>query len=440
MENLEEVAKSSQASDKYIVESYKQSQSAWEAHVDSIVGDMNEKRLPSYLKAHPEWPMMNIPEYWERTAGHENFDGVMWFQRKIDIPMEWLGKDIFVSLGTIDDYDWTFFNDQYLGHTHARTKPIEYIISAEEVYSDKNLLTIRVLDVNRRGGIWGREEVMFMTPQTGGDTLWLAGAWHYLPVMTWAELNSPPPDNPYLHNRPSVLYNAMLAPLTPLPIKGVIWYQGEANASKAHLYRTTFPLLIQDWRQAWGQGDFPFLYVQLPNFGPRETEPAENGWAELRDAQLQTLNVPRTSMAVTIDIGEERDIHPKNKQEVGNRLALLALRDVYHRYILAEGPRYKSHRIKHRRMYVEFENIGLGLKTTDGKRLTGFSLAGEDRIFYWADAELRGNTVIVSSRQVQRPVALRYAWGANPECNLTNTSGLPASPFKTDDWPDSTRE
>jgi len=436
---IKNVESSNSEADESILKAYKQSNTDWLSLVDSLAGGLTEYLNESLTTTSiGSWRVMDIPAYWEATEDLSAFDGIMWFQRQIKIPEAWNGQELFLSLGTVDDYDWTYMNGHEVGNNMSRSRPSEYTIDPHFFTPGENNLFLRVLDVNRRGGLWGREQDLYLTPVTGGDTLWLAGEWNYKPLLKWEDLNLYPPARPYLHNRPTVLYNAMLAPLTNLSIRGVIWYQGEANISKAHQYRTTFPLMIRDWRHAWGHGSFPFLYVQLPNWGPRVSTPKEATIAELRDAQLQTLRIPNTSMAVTIDIGDERDIHPKNKQDVGYRLALLALRDVYDQDVQAEGPKYKSHSCRWGRAAVLFENTDGGLSSTDDREITGFSLAGEDGQFYWADAHIKGKKVIVTSEHVKSPVALRYAWGANPDCNLTNGSGLPASPFKTDDWPDTT--
>ena len=431
------VKSSHSEADESILRAYKQSNIQWLNLVDSLAGELTRNFASSVVE--DSWPVMDIPGYWEHTPGFEKFDGIMWFQRFIDIPAGWKGQELFLSLGTVDDYDWTYVNGHEVGSNKSSSQPSEYLIDPRYFSPGENNLTLRVLDVNRRGGLWGREQDLYLTPVNGGDTLWLAGKWSYKPLMNWADHEIFPPQRPYLHNRPTVLYNAMLAPLTNLSIRGVIWYQGESNASRAHEYRSTFPLMIQDWRAAWGQGDFPFLYVQLPNWGTRKEQPEENSWAELRDAQLKTLSLPETYMAVTIDIGDERDIHPKNKQDVGYRLALQALKHVYGQSdVLADGPFLQAYSIRWGRAILKFGTQGGKLRTTDGLAPTGFSLAGSDGRFYWADARIKGNKVIVTSDHVKSPIALRYAWGANPDCNLTNGSGIPASPFKTDDWPDTT--
>jgi sialate O-acetylesterase len=235
-------------------------------------------------------------------------------------------------------------------------------------------------------------------------------------------------------NRPTALYNAMIHPLIPFAMRGIIWYQGESNARRAQQYRKLFPALIADWRKDWGEGDFPFLFVQLANFMAAKPEPTESAWAELRQAQSMTLSVPKTAQAVTIDIGDAKDIHPKNKQDVGRRLALAAEAVAYGKKVVHSGPVYDSMKIDGSKAVLKFTHCGGGL-AAKGDKLTGFAIAGEDRKFVWADARIDGDSVIVSSEKVPAPVAVRYAWADNPQCNLYNKEGLPASPFRTDDWP-----
>ncbi|HUV66768.1 MAG TPA: sialate O-acetylesterase [Sedimentisphaerales bacterium] len=234
---------------------------------------------------------------------------------------------------------------------------------------------------------------------------------------------------------PSGLYNAMIAPLIPFSIQGAIWYQGESNASRAYQYRKLFPAMIKNWRDDWGQGDFPFLFVQLANFKEQKPDPGESDWAELREAQSMTLALPNAGMAVIIDIGEAKNIHPKNKQDVGKRLALWALANSYGQKIEYCGPVYKSSKTEGNRIILTFDHVGDGLVAAPEQPLKGFAIAGADREFVWADARIDGNTVVVSSDKVSGPVAVRYAWADNPVCNLYNKEGLPASPFRTDDWP-----
>ncbi|MHC4745572.1 MAG: sialate O-acetylesterase, partial [Planctomycetota bacterium] len=256
-------------------------------------------------------------------------------------------------------------------------------------------------------------------------------------------------------NMPTALYNGMIAPLIPYGIQGAIWYQGESNVGRAYQYRELFPLMITNWRSDWGRGDFPFIFVQLANFmavkeQPGESawaelqeaqlravkeQPGESAWAELQEAQLRTLSLPNTGMAVINDIGAASDIHPRNKQDVGKRLALWALANSYGKEIVYSGPLYKSVKVEGGKVILSFDHVGGGLVAEGGEPLKGFAIAGEDKKFVWADAKIEGKTVVVSSDAVPNPVAVRYAWADNPVCNLYNKEGLPASLFRTDDWP-----
>jgi len=225
----------------------------------------------------------------------------------------------------------------------------------------------------------------------------------------------------------------MINPITDIKIKGAIWYQGEANVNEADQYQQLFPSMIADWRKAWGY-PFPFIWVQLANYLERKKEPGASAWAELRDAQHLTLSVPNTGEAVAIDIGEANDIHPRNKQDVGLRLALAAEKIAYGKNIVASGPVFTSSKTAGDKMILSFTNTGGGLMAKN-KRLTGFSIAGADQQFVWADAKITGNNVIVSSPSIKHPIAVRYAWADNPEVSLYNKENLPASPFRTDNWP-----
>jgi len=234
----------------------------------------------------------------------------------------------------------------------------------------------------------------------------------------------------------SGLYEGMITPLIASAFRGVLWYQGESNALKAHQYRKLLPALINGWREASHQYDLEFLIVQLPNHGAVRNEPGESAWAELREAQLLTLqHVPRIGLAVTIDVGDPKDLHPHRKLEVGQRLALWAEGTVYKQPIEYSGPLYDSMKIEGSEIRVRFTHAGSGLEARDGGELQGFALAGADRKFYWAEGRVDGDAVVVSSRDVPSPLAVRYAWGDSPRCNLFNRDGLPASPFRTDDWP-----
>ena len=233
---------------------------------------------------------------------------------------------------------------------------------------------------------------------------------------------------------PAALYNGMIAPIAPFAIRGAIWYQGERNCrfGTAYLYRTMLPVMIRAWRLRWGQGDFPFLYVQLPNW--QGHNPAVPDWAVMRESMLLTLATPKTGMAVTIDVGDPKNIHPKNKQAVGQRLALAARAVAYGETLVWSGPLYESMKVEGGKVRIRFRHVGEGLAARGGP-LQGFTVAGKDRKFVPATAAIDGETVVVSSAQVAAPVAVRYAWANNPVCNLANKAGLPASPFRTDAWP-----
>lgn len=238
-------------------------------------------------------------------------------------------------------------------------------------------------------------------------------------------------------NRPANLFNGMISPVVGYGIRGAIWYQGERNSKNdefAKLYRHQLPMLVADWRERWGQGDFPFLWVQLPNFKAVNEDPgAASSWALMRESMLLSLKTPNTGMAVAIDVGDAKNIHPKNKQAVGQRLAQWALAETYGQNIPASGPLYISHRIQDGRVTMTFERAH-GLRTSGGQPLKGFAIAGQDRQWHWAQAKIEGRSIVVWHPQVKSPVAVRYAFGDNPQCNLENGAGLPASPFRTDDW------
>jgi sialate O-acetylesterase len=236
-------------------------------------------------------------------------------------------------------------------------------------------------------------------------------------------------------NKPTLLFNAMVNPFLQVSFKGILWYQGESNNRRAYQYRELFPLLIKDWRERFNKPAMPFIYMQIAGYFPVESQPTEGNWAELREAQAMALSLPNTGMATAIDIGEAKDLHPKNKQEVGRRLALVALAKVYKQNVAYSGPVYKKMDVDDKKLTLTFSCTDGGLKTIDNEAIKGFSVAGEDKKFYWAKAEVKGNQVIVYAPEVKKPVAVRYAWANNPVSNLTNGSGLPALPFRTDDWP-----
>lgn len=379
------------------------------------------------------WKTLDVPKTWE--SQNINFDGVMWVKKEITIPRTWEGKDLLLSLAAINDYDITWFNGEIVGSKPSVAMPRIYKIPQNLVKVGKNEITVLILDIGNNGGIYG-DPKKTVIGYSKDATISLAGKWKYKKDNFDQNSLSQPPmwDVSAAQNRPTVLYNGMINPLLPYGIKGAIWYQGESNAGRANQYRKLFKTLIADWRGAWGQENFPFYFVQLANFMKRSNYPTDESWAHLREAQTMALELPNTGMAVTIDIGEAKDIHPKNKQEVGRRLALNALAKTYNKDIPYSGPIYKSMKIKGNKIHLQFTNTNEGLKIKDSNQLKGFAIAGGDMKFIWAKAKIDGNEVIVWNSKIKNPVAVRYAWANNPLCNLYNGADLPASPFRTDDW------
>jgi sialate O-acetylesterase len=373
---------------------------------------------------------MSVPTLWE-GAGLTDYDGIVWFRKEVMIPQAEAGKEMTLHLGMIDDADSTWFNGIPVGATNSYTTLRKYTIPGNLVKAGRNVITVRVVDTGGGGGMYGEAKDMKLT--SANTTLSLAGNWQYQTALDITDMPKQP-KVVYNQNSPAVLYNAMIAPLVPYAIKGAIWYQGESNAGRAYQYRTLFPAMIKDWRAQWKQ-DFPFLFVQLANFMKPSEEPAESAWAELREAQSMTLSLPKTGMAVIIDVGEANDIHPRNKLDVGNRLALAAQKVAYGDKAVFSGPTYASMKTEGNKIRLTFNNVGGGLVARGGA-LKEFAIAGPDKKFVWADATIEGNTIVISHSSVQNPVAVRYAWANNPQqANLYNKEGLPASPFRTDDWP-----
>ncbi|GHT53324.1 9-O-acetylesterase [Bacteroidia bacterium] len=372
------------------------------------------------------WQTMTLPGVWE-SKGLANFDGIVWFRKTVEIPAAWAGKELQLNLAMIDDNEITYYNGVKVGATNGHAVDRRYKIPAAQVKAGKAVIAVRVTDTGGGGGIYGEPQNMSLSlaskPQ---EKLALATEWKYNAVVDLTKLGKAPVGVSNNPNRPTVLYNAMLHPLAPYAVQGAIWYQGESNASRAEQYRTLFPLMIQDWRKLWGY-NFSFYFVQLANFGASLNE----AWPLLREAQSQTLALENTGMAVTIDIGETRDIHPKNKQDVGLRLALAARANTYKENIAFSGPIYQSHSIVGKTIRIRFNHTNQGLKSKNNAPLSGFTIAGPDHKYYKADAKIEGDEVVVSCAEVQFPVAARYAWAENPECNLYNGAGLPASPFRT---------
>lgn len=373
-----------------------------------------------------DWQSINVPAYWA-SSPIGNVNGVVWYRKKINVPSAMLDTKLSLWLGRIVDADSVFVNNVFVGTTSYQYPPRRYEVPVGILKAGENTIAVRVINNSGRGG-FVEDKPYFLA--SASDTLSLEGQWK---IKLGAVI--PPLQGPtFIRWKPAGLYNAMIAPLLSFPIKGVIWYQGESNTGNPAEYASSFPTMINDWRANWKQNEFPFLFVQLANFMQVKTEPAESGWAALRQSQLKTLNAPATGMAVIIDIGEWNDIHPLNKEDVGKRLALQAQRIAYgDKKIVASGPLYQSSSIEGNQIILTFSSTGEGLTTKDGKELKYFAIAGADKKFVWAKAKIKGNKIVVSSDTIPNPAFVRYAWADNPEgANLCNKEGLPASPFTTE--------
>lgn len=366
------------------------------------------------------WKTMTLPSSWN-TEDLAQFDGVVWYTRDFDLPQSFGGKEILIRMPPVDDMDFTYLNGQKVGFTDGYYIPRKYFIPKGLARPGKNTITIRMTDYSGLGGMMGINDDFYM--EADGQRILLSGIWKYKCAY---KINLPAkPISKDSPDVPTLLFNGMIHPLTGFSIKGVIWYQGESNASRADGYYKLFPALIADWRHAWGY-DFPFLYVQLPNF--KTADP----WPELREAQALTLKTPETGMAVTIDIGDPSDIHPRNKLDVGKRLAIVARKVAYGENLVYSGPTFKSSKIEGDKIRISFDNIGSGL-FIKGNELEEFVIADSDMKFVSATAQIEDNTIVVSCKAVNKPVAVRYAWSSCPvNANLYNKEGLPAGPFRTD--------
>jgi len=373
-----------------------------------------------------DWKSIAVPN-WD-----EDLDGIVWMRKRISVPKEYKKQPITVDIGRIQYNAVVYFNGEKIGEV---TSPdfARFEVPGRLVRAGDNEIVVRALHFWAKPQFSGPAERMKVTAANGVVIDDLADVWRYKTGLEpeFPEIKS------YAHY-PASLYGGMAAAVIPYRIAGAIWYQGESNAGNAYYYRDLFKAMITDWRIRWQEGYFPFLFVQLANYLDEKPDPGEDAWAELREAQLQALILPNTGMAVAVDIGEALNIHPKNKQEVGRRLALNAEKIAYGMEVVNSGPIFKSMKIDGRDVDLNFDHTGSGLMAKGGD-LRGFAVAGEDKKFYWAKARIAGSQVILRSDKVTHPVAVRYGWASNPDCNLYNKDGLPASPLRTDDWPGITR-
>ncbi len=397
--------------------------------------------------------------------------GAIWIRQDIELPAAEGKKPLELSLGAIEGFETVYWNGKEIAKMTYKEYPgtpfyRRYDLPADLVRSGKNTLAVRIFSpVSRFKFI----QKMKVGSQQFGDQ-WMAKAEFALPPLdskTAAKVPVlrfvPGHDEPDGSNAiPASLFNGMINPIVNFPIRGVIWYQGEGNATRAYQYRRAFPLMIKDWRTRWKQENLPFYYCQLANNRDKNLQPEESRWAELREAQLMALQLPNTGMAVLIDLGESDNIHPRNKREAGERLAKIALSKTYGKGNPYSGPIYRSMKVEGGKIRIEFDHAENGLvakplpkvyqvntlreetaplkPNSPGSELEGFAICGEDRAWVWADAKIDGKSVLVWSDKVPNPVAVRYAWAENPTCNLYGKDDLPASPFRTDQFPELSRK
>jgi sialate O-acetylesterase len=376
-----------------------------------------------------DWPEMQVPGYWvDGELGQVN--GVVWFRKDIELPEEMAGKPARLNLGRIVDADSAFVNGTFVGTVSYQYPPRRYTVPENVLKAGKNTLVVRLINNGGRGGFVPDKPYELIVD---GKTIDLKGEWKYHLGVVMDPLKG----STFINWKPTGLYNGMIAPLTNYSVKGVLWYQGESNTWKPVEYKDLFQAVINDWRAKWGREDLPFLFVQLHNFMESYDHPTESNWARTREAQMKALDLPNTAMVVAIDLGEWNDIHPLNKKDVAVRLALAARKTAYHENdVVSSGPLYKDNVVEGDSIIISFTDTGSGLMIKGNGELSQFAIAGPDKQFVWAHAKIVDDQVIVWNENVKDPVAVRYAWADNPEgANLYNREGLPASPFRTDDWP-----
>ena len=377
---------------------------------------------------HGDWQEISLPAQWQQRG--LDFSGILWFRKSITLPPEWVGRELKLSIGAVDKCDTTYFNNIKVGGFGIDVDPLAYRINREYAVDGKltrtgtNILVVRVHSGLFDGGLTGPAEVMSLSCPSleTASEIRLDVIWKYAVECNYGLRNC---------DFASELFNGMISPLTPFALRGVVWYQGESNNSAPHLYHEILTCLILDWRTHWNLGDFPFLIVQLPNCGGSGSY-EETAWAKLRDAQRRAGELPNVEVVTTIDLGDPADIHGKNKQEVGYRVALNALANVYGHNIEWSGPVFASARVEDNAMRIHFTEIGGRLSTKGEAPLKGFVICGADRKFVSADAKIENAEILASSPEVKAPLAVRYAWADNPDANLINSAGLPAAPFRTD--------
>lgn len=374
-----------------------------------------------------DWKQMDVPGYWaDGEIGWVN--GIVWFRKDIDVPANMAGKPARLNLGRLVDADSAFVNGVFVGTTSYMYPPRRYNVPENVLKAGKNTIVVKMISNGGKGGFVPDKPYELIAD---GSVIDLKGKW----LCKVGAVMKPLRGETTIRYKPTGLFNAMISPLKNYSIKGILWYQGESNADRPKEYGKLMPAMIKTWRESWKRDDLPFLLVQLHNFMEPSDTPSESNWALAREVQAKVLELPNTGMAVAIDLGEWNDIHPLNKKDVAKRLALAAYKVAYKENIVHSGPTFKSMEIKGNKVVISFTNVGSGLVSKGANELKYFAVAGADKKFVWAIAEIKGDKVIVWNDNVKNPIAVRYAWANNPEgANLYNKEGLPASPFRTDNY------
>ncbi|HEY5806832.1 MAG TPA: sialate O-acetylesterase, partial [Povalibacter sp.] len=405
---------------------WKQSQQRWwEQH------DPNQKRWSSIDADDAGWPAVRPRDFWEKSgiAAFNEFDGIVWFRTSVVLSDKQANQPASLSLGPVDDVDETWVNGRRIGSMEGWNVQRDYQIPKGVLRSGRNVIAVGVLDSGGGGGLWG-EPSQRKLQLASGEAVSLDAEWRYQVSGSLTQVGAAPSAPWMTAVGTTTLYNAMIAPLAGYTLRGVAWYQGESNAMEAEEYARLLPLMMKDWRNAFGN-DLPFLVVQLAAFGAAANSPSESPWAELRETQRRVVNADgNAALATAVDIGDRFDIHPTNKQEVGRRLALAARRLVFHENIAAAGPEAMTARRDGAKVIIGFANAGGGLQVNGGNRPAGFELCDSSRQCSFVDAAVEQDRVVLEASAVPGAVKVRYAWAKSPVCNLYNQQQLPALPFE----------
>lgn len=396
-----------------------------QAKIDQGSGKWNARDLDD-----SDWNTMQVPGTWMKSG--INVKGTVWHRKNFNLPASMDRKHAKLYMGTLIDSDSVFVNGSFVGSVSYMYPPRKYDIPAGILKEGQNNITVKLTSNSGKGEFIEDKPYKIVSDDVSID---LTGTWKYKIGQNLEDTKLYTKQLSNLQSAGSKLYNGMMYPIRSYKVKGAIWYQGESNTGRSHEYEPLMKSLIANWRDLWDEPSMPFLLVQLPNFLRKDIEPSDSGWARVREAQVKTSQtVPYTALAVTYDLGEWNDIHPLNKKDVAHRLFLGARKIVYGEKIVSSGPIYKEMKIEGDKIILTFTNIGSGLMSKNGA-LKHFAIAGDNRKFVWAKAEIKGDKVVVSSTDIKNPIAVRYAWSNNPEeANLCNREGLLASPFRTDYW------